>query len=388
MITKENITEYIKYIAQAKGKTFDDTKLAGWKNLNDSELSKALEKLYAHLGIPTQDVPKYINGFIATQQSVSKTNEQSGTVAEPTIAYATPVQAAPVYQQTVYQTPAPQNQRKSKVWKMVLLIAALLACSFLGYTYYQYSDYGYAYALTDNIAIREQPNKSSKELGRMDMFGKYMTKDGQIQDSYSAFKIIGDDEYDYTKIAFSDSYWSWITGNTSEGYVHTKYIGPDKNVHDNYKRIFGNLSDDYNELDKLQFIYRKIIYNGIVKSKTIKQLVVKEPCFKSPKLDIKLRLSIAQIKQRKNGSVVGYTVIVQLSDDQYYTIKGDLNGEVEKLYKIKIMGEYMKTQGKFKYFPGSDYEDKHIQLKPCNSNETYDAYEPFAEFYGSEMCYM
>ena len=237
-----------------------------------------------------------------------------------------------------------QTKAGSRKWIWFILLPLLLVGTFVGYRYYAFNQLPTVYALTDNIAIRQEAYSQSQEMGRMDMFGSYLDASGSIQQSATQFKKLGESN-DYTKVLQNASFLPFLLYQFEEAYVHTKYLTSNHTEYLEYKRIFYSLSTDYNELDKLKFISRKLIYLCINDEEGLVNRAVQATCNQSSTIDNDAPLAIAQIKS-KNKLIV----IVQLDDGTYHTIVGDENGIYNYETQTSFLNNDFSGNGKFKIY--------------------------------------
>lgn len=251
----------------------------------------------------------------------------------------------------------------------VILITLLGVLSYVLYELYEYQKLGTAYALSNELIIRDSSNKDGKFLGSADLFGKNMDRNNVEVPTNSELKLYSNDRQGgYYKVIVSDTPFISFLFNANEGYVYSKYFTTDKKEHDLYKAIFEPIKDDYYELKHLEFAYRTMIVNAIKKTPSMQGLVLKESCDIQPVTAKKMPLRIGQ-DQNKERTV--FHALVQLSDDNYYSIIANGFYNVSKISQITLNGEPLTTQGKFMNL------GKEIQWESCDKSIKAKSKEPF-----------
>lgn len=254
----------------------------------------------------------------------------------------------------------------------VFLIAILGMLSYVGYELYEYQKLGTAYALSNELIIRDSSKKEGKFLGSADLFGKNMDRSNVEVPTTSELKLYSNDlQGGYYKVIVSDTPFFSFLFNANEGYVYSKYFTTDKKEHNLYKAIFEPIKDDYYELKHLEFAYRTMIVNAIKKTPAMQGLVLKESCDLQPVTAKKMPLAIGQ-DQNKDRTV--FHALVQLSDDNYYSIIANGFYNVSKISQITLNGEPLTTQGKFMNL------GKEFQWESCDKSTKAKSKEPFDFF--------
>ncbi len=133
ILSRENVADYVRYISNAKGKSLNENKIRKWEKLDDNELSKALEKLYVHLGISHADREKYLNVFRDKQHvQVESPNEKIVEAPVAPVNYqSNPVQPVPQTQQPIYVAPPQETKGRNTKWYILGGVALLLGLGFL-----------------------------------------------------------------------------------------------------------------------------------------------------------------------------------------------------------------------------------------------------------------
>lgn len=297
---------------------------------------------------------------------------------------STPKSNVDVERVTPKSTPPPNNPPPLKrvsidtqsspnhTTRNVFLITMLGVLSYVGYELYEYQKLGTAYALSNELIIRDSSNKDGKFLGSADLFGKNMDRNNVEIPTASELKLYSNDRQGgYYKVIVSDTPFFSFLFNANEGYVYSKYFTTDKKEYDLYKVIFEPIKDDYYELKHLEFAYRTMIVNAIKNTPTMQGLVLKESCDVQPVTAKKMPLHIGQ-DQNKDRTV--FHTLVQLSDDNYYSIIANGFYNVSKISQITLNGEPLTTQGKFINI-GKEFIwescDKSITAK---SNDLFDVF--------------
>lgn len=227
----------------------------------------------------------------------------------------------------------------------VFFIALLGIFSYVGYEFYEYQKLGTVYALSNELIIRDSSKKDGKFMGSADLFGKNMDKNNVEVPTTSELKLYSNAlQSGYYKVIVSDTPFFSYLFNINEGYVYSKYFTTDKKKQDLYKAIFEPIKDNYYELKHLEFAYRTMIVNAIDNTPSMKGLVLKESCDIQPLTAKKMPLCIGQ-DQNKDRTV--FHALVQLSDENYYSIMANGFYNVSQVSPILLNGEPMTTQGKF-----------------------------------------
>lgn len=386
MINKNNIRAYLLFFGDRIKMDFPEESLRQWESFDDGTLRINLNTLYARLGMQMQDCHIREAEFVVGQKTpelknaepviIPDRNEKLITkpevVAEPDVPLV-----QDVYNQANYDRITNKFKNRNRFLLGILLLVIFGSLSaFFAYNYKVYSSMGYAYCLADNAVIRSASNEQSAMIGRMDLFGQYMNVDGRVIISYDILKVISTEtENAYTKIQVKESFWDYLTNNESNvAYCHSAFLTSDGTLFSRYREIFKELKDDFNEMDKLQYIYRKIIVSAIHTYSDLKDLTVKGSCYKEKKLSDKAMVGIGQFKSKDElGNTKSRYAIVQLSDDQYYTIQATKEGDVDSLWytQFKDNGELipMKSQGKFKYYDPYKFTYGDFIWESCDKSE-------------------
>jgi hypothetical protein len=309
---------------------------------------------------------------------------------------AIPIEPAPTLAPKPSITPpfAPSNfvtpKRKSRSIRLLLFLALVaLVGLLLAYQYFNYKNLGTIYALTNNISIRQADMESADLNGRLDLFGTHLDDANKPKTSYSELKVVENDiNSQYIKVQLSESFSSYLFGNDAPAYVHRNIVSFSKSEHSKYQNVFRTLANDFNEMDKLQFVYRKMIVNALESNPDLRGLTVAETCNIETKLSKKAPLSIGQyIKKDANNNVVARFAIVQLSNGFYYTIQADKEGSVQKITQTMLQQGSDTTpllyKGKFKYYDPYNFTYGDFVWKSCDgASSAKSVMEPFDLFVG------
>ena len=239
-----------------------------------------------------------------------------------------------------------------------------------------YQKLGSAYALSNELVIRNAPQKDGKVkvLGSADLFGKNMDKNNVEIPTTSELKLYSNELQGgyYKVIVGSTPFFSYLFG-TNVGYVYSKFFTTDKAEQDTYKTVFEPIKNDYYELKHLEFAYRSMIVNAIKNTPTIATLVLKESCDLQPVTAQKMPLRIGQ-HQNKDRTV--FHALVQLSDNNYYSIIANGFYNVSQVSQVFIDDEPMTEQGKFqnkgKYFT---WENCDKNISASSGKQPFDAFK-------------
>lgn len=444
MITPQNIKAYLNFLVQKKGMQMSPETIDKWGTLPQEKLNDVLSNFYKRSNWLADDIVQLEYDFQELQNPsstsiipppISKIENNIGritnlledpndtddiefeempfdessknapiSIVPPTTSAPPPVvpptntnvptspqapfpQVAtptrPTTQATYHQAP---KKSKTVRWLVLLALAAILSV-FVAYKYYCFQELGRVYALTNNIAIRDADEESAVQIGRMDIFGSFLNEQNAAENSYSDLKIIENDPSNrYVKVQLQESFADYLFANSAPAFVHRNIITTNKTEFDDYQHIFAAIKNDYNELDKLQAVYRKMIYNAIRTSPDIKGLTLAGTCNVETKLSKKAPLSIGQyIRKDINNNVSGRFVIVQLSNGFYYTIQADKEGNVSKITQTMLSNfgslSPLQNKGKFKYYDPYNYTYGDFVWKSCDGTMTAKSVvEPFDVF--------
>ncbi|WP_435352844.1 hypothetical protein [Emticicia sp. SJ17W-69] len=241
---------------------------------------------------------------------------------------------------------------KNNTFRNIFIILFLGVASYVIYEYYEYQKLGSAYALSNELLIRDSSKKDGNVLGSADLFGKNIDNNNVEIPTTSELKLYSNERQGgYYKVIVGDTPFISYLFNANAGYVYSKFFTTDKKEQDLYKAIFEPIKDDYYELKHLEFAYRAMIVNAIKNTPTMKGLVLKESCDVQPAMAKKMPLRIGQ---NQNKDRTAFHALVQLSDDNYYAIIANGFYNVSQINQIYLDGEPLTQQGKFtnkgKYF--------------------------------------
>jgi hypothetical protein len=402
MITKENIKAYLQFLVANGSITMDNQVIEKWGTLTDEKLQSTLQKMYTQANWSTEKINQLENSFL---QSITNI----GTIEEVTIINEVPnpprfvdntPPSAPTYVAPPLQ-PRPTNpvntttnmpsyvapKKRGGGILLLLLAITILSLLFAAYKYKVYKSLGDVYVLTNNVALRGEDNEQGKPFDRMDLFGDYMDDQGQVHTSYAQAKVIANDlDNRFIQVQLSPSFTNFMFGTSDPVFVHRNMVTFDKKEQEKFQTVFYALRSDYNELDKLQIVYRKIICNAIAANPELSGLTVAAPCNIAAKINKDAPLSIGQYTSKDiNNNIEKRYAVVQLSDGFYYTIAANKEGIVEHLYKtmIESAGELvsMNFQGKFKYEDPYKFTYGDLVWTSCDGNYKRKAVEkPFNVF--------
>lgn len=224
--------------------------------------------------------------------------------------------------------PVTTQKRSYRIYLYGVFIALAVG---IGYKYLQFQKLGTAYSLTDNVAVRFEPNSASKMSAGLFMFGKWLDRKGNELDKQSSVRLLSPEpEKGYYKVTAGGApFLDYLFNNSF--YVYAKFVTTDSSEYNTYRRIFKNLDNDYYELKNLEFAYRKIIYNAL-SSGTLEGLSIAATCEdKYAVTSNKKPLSIGHFRLADKGQ---YYVVVRLSDNNYYFIEANNNYEIENIEPV------------------------------------------------------
>ena len=239
---------------------------------------------------------------------------------------------------TYYPQTAPKNKGILNKIFLGLFILCLLVGGFVGYKYYEFCNLNMAYTLADNLAIHSSDDDVSPVINRMDLFGTSLKATGEIQQTLNGLKVIGNSG-GYTKVLLQPNFTDYLLNKTTTiGYINSKYITEDETEFARYKKVFAAFKNDYNEMDKLQFNYRKLIVTAFNQFAELKSSNIAPPSLIETKLSDKAGLSIGQIKEKDAlNNIKNIYATFQINNGQYYTVKGNKDGTmVESVWPVVI----------------------------------------------------
>jgi hypothetical protein len=384
---------------------FTEEKLEKWSSLPQDQLVLALHKVYEKLGLSDEEVSVLERNFFSPQppppNPVSRENTKPEIITPILVQEKIPVaqqpQTIPVQQPSIdIDSIHKKEQEKKRISEIPIkkrnttfyyFIGAFMSiAAYLGYQYLQFNKHGMAYPLTDNIAVREQDLETSENIQRLDLFGSFMDKNGVIQSSLDQLKIIDDDaNSNFYKVQTKADFVNYLLGKDA-AYVHKNMVSQDRAEWNQYRNVFRNIASDYNELDKLQRVYRKMIVQAISKYNDLSGLTIASSCNVEKKLKANAPLSIGQyVKKDEHNNIDGRYAIARMTNGNYYTIIADKNGNVSEVKQtILITNDHpiaLSEPGKFKYYDPYDMTYGDFIWKSCDGKyEARSMTEPFDQF--------
>lgn len=348
-IDNQQISQYLQLVYEkfSLDKILEENAFMKFKI--DEELQKILPVITPEI---VEEVPKVLPVIpdVNSEQSPQNLNPKINVEPEPSVS----VPKTP----TATNVPPPQRivpidiAPKNNTIRNIFIILFLGVASYVIYEYYEYQKLGSAYALSNELLIRDSSKKDGNVLGSADLFGKNIDNNNVEIPTTSELKLYSNERQGgYYKVIVGDTPFISYLFNTNAGYVYSKFFTTDKKEQDLYKAIFEPIKDDYYELKHLEFAYRAMIVNAIKNTPTMKGLVLKESCDVQPAMAKKMPLRIGQ-NQNKDRTV--FHALVQLSDNNYYAIIANGFYNVSQINQIYLDNEPLTQQGKFinkgKYF--------------------------------------
>lgn len=316
-INKNNLLAYLQYLGSRTGKLFPPEVLQRWNSLAPAQVDEHLRVLHQRLGLTELKVIQFRNEFLAMQARAGK------------------------------------KKGGGRFWIILAVVLVILGLAgwYVFSKYRQFSSMDYVYALADNVAVREGPDASSVSKERMDLFGYYINKDGSRLATFTKLRLLKNaTENGFYEVSLNESFFSYLVGSdgSSRRYVNAKFVTTSQSEHENFASKLSNLKDDYNELDKLQLNYRRLIVNAIAKDPTLANLKPARPCVFSDKKANEEYLSIGQCT---TGDKSESYVIANFSDGKCYSIQGDANMEAVSVRLVEQTGFFGNTEleGSFKF---------------------------------------
>lgn len=350
-IDNQQISQYLQLVYEkfSLDKIMEENAFTKFKS--DEELQKILPVITPEI---VEEVPKVLPVF----PNVNSEQRPQTLTPKPKINIEPEEPSMSVPKPTVKNVPPPQRTMsidiapKNNTIRNIFIILFLGVASYVIYEYYEYQKLGSAYALSNELLIRDSSKKDGNVIGSADLFGKNIDKNNVEIPTTSELKLYSNERQGgYYKVIVGDTPFISFLFNTNAGYVYSKFFTIDKKEQDLYKAIFEPIKDDYYELKHLEFAYRAMIVNAIKNTPTMKGLVLKESCDMQPAMAKKMPLRIGQ-NQNKDRTV--FHALVQLSDDNYYAIIANGFYNVSQINQIYLDDEPLTQQGKFiskgKYF--------------------------------------
>jgi hypothetical protein len=386
-INRSNFIEYLKFLGTKHPKAIlTNEKLESLERLNNQDIPVYLQLLYNKLGLSGQvEEDAFIKraGLESIFQKIDEpplVKNTSNQVNEPPVLaernlHSYEIKQNPTFRKktvdkgTIILEPNSLAARKSNTWKIIVAAVLVLGLAYLGYKFYAFQKLGYVYVLTDELLIRTSPDRNSKKLGSMNLFGKTRDRENVDIEKVSELKLYSNEKNGaYYKVNVgSNPFLSYLFGSDA-GYVYSKFVTENKVEQETYQNILKPIKDDYYELKHLEFAYRAILVNAIVTQKELNGLVLKESCDIQP---MNTRNAPLRIGQYQNNERTVFFVLVQLSDGNYYSIEGDGFYNALPAKPIYLDNELLSEPGKFQvrgdYFTWQNC-DKTITAR-CNRGE-------------------
>lgn len=324
MIKKENIVAFISTLYEKRYDTPVPAELLNkWSNLDNAEIEKNLQALFAHWGFTPQQGQREIDDFL-------KTRVQSGITPHDFV-------------------PTPTKKKRRFPLPYILFIALLAGGAYVAYQYMQYSNLKTVYCLTDNVTLRLE---DGKKVGRMDLF------EGMHNDVTSYTKLLATDngtvlkkfpdlkkEIAVRELYLLDNFWIYLKGGKgAKAYASSAYLTESKQEFELFKSVFKNVAQNRTENAKLRFAYRKVIVGCLRISKQTERKV-ELPCDGSYAKNLD---GICCIDLGKGK----YQAIAKLNDGKYYHFVG--NTKSNEFAKIKVV------QTMFEFLPNSEMNNDFL----------------------------
>ncbi len=380
-INQNNFVAFLKFL---EGKypqiNFSSEKLSALKNLDNQQISQYLQLLYEKFSLDNSTEEAAFVAFVKESERPKASFFAPEVIEElprptpaPSIERVLPKPVTPI------SVPLPKQARTVNIdspnhtTRNIVLILLLGMLSYVIYQFFEYQKLGSAYALSNELVIRNAPQKDGKVLGSADLFGKNMDKNNVEIPTTSELKLYSNElQGGYYKVIVGGTpFFSYLFG-TNVGYVYSKFFTTDRAEQIRYQTIFEPIKNDYYELKHLEFAYRSMIVNAIRNTPTIATLVLKESCDLQPVTAQKMPLRIGQ-HQNKDRTV--FHALVQLSDNNYYSIIANGFYNVSQVSQVFIDNEPMTEQGKFQN------KGKYFTWENCdNSTIATSGKQPFDDF--------
>ncbi len=345
-IGRANFRPFLYWVEDRLKRSLDLSGIAAWDNFSNEGVRNALPGIYEAAGILPDDAKQLELGFLAVYHQ---------KVAPVPVIAATPVRSAAPAASLPKAVPAattilqakPRRKRRFSIPIIIGLFAAGLVGFWLWQKYAAYLKQPLVYALTNNIALRKDASDTAPIAGRMDIYGQYMDGNGVRHTSPNSLKLSTEElTNNFYTASTGTSFWSYLTGNDSTVYVHTKYVTTDKALFDKYTDDLSALKNDYNELDKLGFIYRQMIGRAVLKNSEGTAIKIAASCRPAAKLSRIAPLSIGKYRNRATGEL---DVFFQATDGFCYVLRGGENELPPTITPVVIqyglMSEPMKSGG-------------------------------------------
>ncbi len=295
-INQNNFIEFLKFLESKYPQIkFSDEKIEALKKIDNQQISQYLQLFYEKFSLDKSAEEKAFIRFkndeelkkeivIITPEIVEEVPKilpvipVYETKSERSLQTFTPQPKVNIERDLPISIPKPANTNatpphrtvtidiapKSNATRNILVILLLGVLSYVVYEYYEYQKLGSAYALSNELLIRDSAKKDGKFLGSADLFGKNIDKNNEEVPTASELKLYSNDRQGgYYKVIVGDTPFISYLFNANAGYVYSKFFTTDKKEQDLYKAIFEPIKDDYYELKHLEFAYRTMIVNAI-----------------------------------------------------------------------------------------------------------------------------
>ncbi len=380
-INQNNFVAFLKFL---EGKylqiNFSPEKLAALKGLDNQQISQYLPLLFEKFSLNNSTEESAFVAFVKEAERPKTSFFAPEIIEEVPRSMPAPSIERVLPKPTPVSVPLPKQPRTVNIdspnhtTRNIVLILLLGIFAYVIYQFFEYQKLGSAYALSNELVIRNAPQKDGKVLGSADLFGKNMDKNNIEIPTTSELKLYSNDLQGgyYKVIVGSTPFFSYLFGS-NVGYVYSKFFTTNKAEQDSYKTIFDPIKNDYYELKHLEFAYRSMIVNAIKNTPTIATLVLKESCDLQPVTAQKMPLRIGQ-HQNKDRTV--FHALVQLSDNNYYSIIANGFFNVSQVSQVFIDDEPLTEQGKFqnkgKYFT---WENCDKNILATSGRQPFDAFK-------------
>ncbi len=374
-IGRANFKPFLHWVEERVRRPLELFGITAWDHYSDDAIRQALPNVYRSSNITPDEAKQLELGFLSVyHQKVAPVPVQIPAMPASLVSNNTPPSAQATYA-TVKQ---PKSMIRKLMVPAILLIILGAAGVWLWQQYHAYMNLPTVYALTNNIALREDPSDTSPVLGRMDIYGTYLDSKNVKQNSASQLKLsTGELTNGFYKATSSNNFWSYLAGNDSTLYVHTKYVTTDKALFEKYSDDLDNFKNDYNELDKLGFIYRQMIGRAVLKNSEGKVLKIAASCKPSPRLSRVAPLSIGKYRNKITGEL---DVIIQATDGFCYVLRGGENELPPTITPVTIMygtvSEPMKAGGMF----ARQGNGNTLRFEYCSDGQVFFSQPPYTLF--------
>jgi hypothetical protein len=356
MINTQNVIEFIKHLYFNKyQKPAPQALLEKWSKLNDTEIQSNLQALFTSWNYSTDQAEQIKKEWFYLQRT-KKPQEVN--------------------------TPKVQVLKStSKWWRWPIIILVLASLGYVAVKYIQFSSLSKVYAITDNIAVR---NETGASIYRMDLIPQANSTEASSSSMTTADDVVYEKTLDssgkirqYRMVIIPEvNFKDYLLNNTKYAFVNANLVTNNAKEFEKYKNVFRGLGPI--ESKALELRYRKVMVGCLELLPESKELYAMSSCLNSK---AGRGFSYFVTIELQKGAM--YEVVARMSDGYYYKFTGNLRANsFVKPRKIGFTAnttnedDYMKGDYLFKYYT----KDKIVKLFTCDGKPAY--YSSVPDSYG------